>query len=105
MAAIAYLAMPLTIVFARTVIFDSALAFFIVLATIAFHEAVETREKRWTLLAWAAIGAGVLTKGPVAIALPLFVAIPYAVWSRASATARLSLAIVSESKTVARNTS
>ena len=81
-AAIAFLAMPLTVAFARIVIFDSALTFFIVLGILALHEAVETREKRWTILAWAAIGAGVLTKGPVAIAVPLLVAIPFAIWRK-----------------------
>lgn len=79
---IAFLAMPLTVAFARIVIFDSALTFFIVLAILAFHEAIERREKRWTVLAWAAIGAGVLTKGPVAIALPLLVGIPFAIWRK-----------------------
>jgi len=34
------------------------------------------------VLAWAAIGFGVITKGPVAIALPLLVAIPYAIWRK-----------------------
>ncbi len=82
-AVIAYLSMPLTLAFARTVIFDSALAFFITVAIVALHEAVEGRDKRWTLLAWVAIALGVLTKGPVAIVLPLFVAIPYALWRRA----------------------
>jgi len=87
-AVIAYLAMPLTLAFARTVIFDSALCFFIVAAIIAFYLAVEARAAgerllRWSVLAWAAIGAGVLTKGPVAIALPLLIAIPYAVTRRA----------------------
>ena len=82
-AAIAYMAMPLTIAFARIVIFDSALSFFIVLAAIAFYEAVETGDTKWTMLAWAAIGLGVLTKGPVAIALPLLIAIPYAIWRKA----------------------
>src|SRR2546423_11657926 len=37
---------------------------------------------RWSVLAWAAIGFGVITKGPVAIALPLLVAIPYAIWRK-----------------------
>lgn len=77
-AAIAFLAMPLTLAFARTVIFDSALTFFIVVATVAFFLAVEERP-RWNLLAWTAIGFGVLTKGPVAILLPLLVAIPFAI--------------------------
>ena len=81
-AAIAYLAMPLTIAFARTVIFDSALTFFVVLAIIAFYEAVETRDRRWATLAWAAIGMGILTKGPVALALPLMVAVPFAIWRK-----------------------
>ncbi len=81
-AAIAYLSMPLTIAFARTVIFDSALSFFIVAAIIAFYFAVETDGRRWAILAWLSIGLGVLTKGPVAIALPLIVAIPYAIWRK-----------------------
>src|SRR5688572_23214487 len=80
---IAYLSMPLTIAFARTVIFDSALTFFIIVAIVAFYEAVERRDKRWTLIAWIAIALGVLTKGPVALVLPLFVAIPYAIWRKA----------------------
>lgn len=87
-AVIAYLAMPLTLAFARTVIFDSALSFFVVAAIIAFYLAVEARAAgerwlRWPVLAWAAIAVGVLVKGPVAIALPLFVAIPYALTRRA----------------------
>ncbi|HUP48265.1 MAG TPA: glycosyltransferase family 39 protein [Thermoanaerobaculia bacterium] len=83
-AAIAYLAMPLTMAFARVVIFDSTLAFFIAVAIVAFHEAIELRDRRWTALAWAAIGFGVLTKGPVAIAVPLLVALPYAIWRKAA---------------------
>ena len=82
-AAAAFLAMPLTIAFARTVIFDSALTFFIVVAIVAFHEAVEERERKWATIAWIAIAFGVLTKGPVAIAVPLMIAIPYAIRRKA----------------------
>lgn len=88
-AAIAYLSMPLTLAFSRTVIFDSALSFFIVLAIVGFYFAVESSSpdapspRGWTILAWAAIAFGVLTKGPVAIALPLLVAIPYAIRRKA----------------------
>jgi 4-amino-4-deoxy-L-arabinose transferase-like glycosyltransferase len=78
-AAIALMSMPLTLAFARTVIFDSALTFFIVAAIISFWYAVEEPALRWRVLAWAAMALGVLTKGPVAIAVPLFVAIPYAI--------------------------
>jgi len=95
-ATIAFLSMPLTIAFARTVIFDSALSFFIVVAIVSFYFAVEadvgptlsrTRPagesaRHWSALAWLSIGLGVLTKGPVAIALPLFVALPYAIWRK-----------------------
>jgi len=71
-AAIAFLSMPLVLAFARTVIFDSALTFFMVVAIVAFYLEKPT-------LAWAAIGFGVITKGPVAIAVPLLIAIPFIV--------------------------
>ncbi len=74
-AAIIFLATPLTIAFARTVIFDSALSFFITVALIAFYLERPT-------VAWAAMAFGVITKGPVALAVPLIVAIPYAIWRR-----------------------
>lgn len=78
-AAIVMLSQPLTIAFSRTVIFDSALTFFIVVAIVAFYFAIVDGNKRWTLLAWSAIALGVLTKGPVAILLPLIIAIPFAI--------------------------
>ena len=78
---IVFLTMPLTVAFARTVIFDSALTFFVVVALVAFHQAIEERNARWSLLAWTAMGAAMITKGPVTFVLVLFVAIPYA-WRR-----------------------
>src|ERR1043165_9950885 len=78
LAFIATLASPLTIAFSRTVIFDSALAFFISVALMSFYFAIENGERRFALLAWISIGLGVITKGPVAIAVPLLVAIPFA---------------------------
>jgi 4-amino-4-deoxy-L-arabinose transferase-like glycosyltransferase len=106
LAFIATLASPLSVAFSRTVIFDSALAFFITVAMMGFYLAIEgpvtpsvsegpggaggaqtlpprplahaRGDKRLAILAWIAIGLGVITKGPVAIALPLLVAIPYA---------------------------
>jgi 4-amino-4-deoxy-L-arabinose transferase-like glycosyltransferase len=78
-SAIAFLSMPLVLAFSRTVIFDSALTLFITLAMVAFWFAVEGNGRRWATVAWLAIALGVITKGPVAIALPLMVAIPYAI--------------------------
>jgi 4-amino-4-deoxy-L-arabinose transferase-like glycosyltransferase len=90
-AAIVFLTIPITIAFARIVIFDSALTFFITLATMAFYLAVEARvaggdqvtQRRWLLVAWAAIGFGILTKGPVALLLPMLTVVPYAIRRRA----------------------
>jgi len=95
-AVIATLTAPLAIALSRTVIMDSALSFFVVLALIGFHRAIEARHRGlteaissgawwgWTLVAWAAMALGVLTKGPVALAVPLIVAAPYAFWRGAS---------------------
>jgi 4-amino-4-deoxy-L-arabinose transferase-like glycosyltransferase len=103
-AALAALVAPLPIAFARTVIFDSMLSFFLTLALCAFYLAIDLAADQaadqggergrqgaapashlgWTVLAWAAIGAGILVKGPVALAVPLLAAVPYAVWRRAS---------------------
>jgi 4-amino-4-deoxy-L-arabinose transferase-like glycosyltransferase len=40
------------------------------------------KPRLWATVAWLAIALGVITKGPVAIALPLMVAIPYAIKRR-----------------------
>ena len=85
-AAIVFLSMPLTIAFARTVIFDSALMFFCTFALVAFYLAIEDRDQRWSLAAWAAMGLAMITKGPVTFVLVLFVAIPYA-WRRRALSA------------------
>jgi 4-amino-4-deoxy-L-arabinose transferase-like glycosyltransferase len=70
-AGIALATMPLAFAFARETIFDSTLAFFLTLAVLAFAD-------DRPVLAWAAIGLGGLTKGPVAIAVPLLAILPYA---------------------------
>jgi 4-amino-4-deoxy-L-arabinose transferase-like glycosyltransferase len=80
-AAIVFLSMPLTIAFARTVIFDSALTFFAVVALAGFYFAIEEGRRRWSVLAWASMGLAMITKGPVTFVLVLFAVIPYA-WMR-----------------------
>lgn len=79
-ALIATAASPFTIAYARTVIMDSATTLFVVAALITFYEAIESDGEWWSVAAWVAVGLGVLTKGPVALALPLFVTVPYAIW-------------------------
>lgn len=81
-------ASPLTLGFARTVIFDSALTFFVTGATICFHEAADRSNvsrswQRWSAFAWICLALGVLTKGPIALGLPLMVAVPFMAWRRA----------------------
>jgi len=87
--ALACASMPLFLAFARIAILDTCLAFFVVASILAFQRAIEEcdRERRnrfrtWNLVAWAAIAGGVLVKGPVALLVPLLVAIPYSVWRR-----------------------
>ncbi len=88
-AGIAAAVAPLPLAFSRIVILDSLLALLVTSALLSFHTAIEARaegrpDRLYTLLAWAAIAFGVLTKGPVALAVPLMVAAPYALWRRAS---------------------
>lgn len=74
LASLALATMPMVAAYARTTIFDSTLSFFTTAAIVCF--AVER-----PVLAWAAIGAGGITKGPVAILIPLATLIPYTLLS------------------------
>ncbi len=92
-AVVATGAAPLMLGFARTVIFDSTLTFFVVVALVAFYEAISDIGHRtsdignrwqWSALGWAATALAVLTKGPIGLALPLLIVLPYALWRRAA---------------------
>lgn len=71
LAGIAFATMPMVLAYARTTIFDSTLSLFITTAMVCFAE-------ERSVLAWAALGAGAITKGPIAIAIPLAAVLPYA---------------------------
>ncbi|MGH9451079.1 MAG: ArnT family glycosyltransferase [Terriglobia bacterium] len=64
---------PLFFVFARTVIFDMTLTFFAVLALYCFwlNERREPRSPGLDVIAFAAMGAATITKGPVGFLIPL----------------------------------
>jgi 4-amino-4-deoxy-L-arabinose transferase-like glycosyltransferase len=70
-AALAYATMVLPLAYARTAIFDSLLTLCTTAAVLWF---VEERP----VAAWAAMGVGALTKGPIALAIPLLVVVPHA---------------------------
>lgn len=98
-AAIVLASCPLVIAFARIVIFDSALGFFVALSTIGFYFAIEAKRgnepwRVWNAVAWAGIGLGILTKGPVAILLPLLVALPYGFYRRGARAVFSALGIL-----------
>lgn len=72
-AGIVFASCPLAIVFAREVIFDMTLTFFVTLAMAAFWLAEDSSFRRpWLdVLMFGAMGVAIITKGPVGILLPL----------------------------------
>lgn len=86
LSALALATMPLVLAFSRTVIFDPALAFLETLGLYAAWCALEggLSSGRWSGLMWAALGLGTITKGPVALLIPLLVLGVYALTARVS---------------------
>jgi 4-amino-4-deoxy-L-arabinose transferase-like glycosyltransferase len=71
-AAAAMLAtMPLFYLFGRLAILDMPLTFFVTLAVVFLYRGGEDGRWRWRLGAGVALGAALLTKGPVGVVLPL----------------------------------
>lgn len=94
-AGLATVAAPLPILYTQIVIFDAMLTLWICSAVVAFYLAVERDPenaspgagapgtfRHWSAVAWAAMGLGVLTKGPVALLVPLAAVLPWALWRR-----------------------
>jgi 4-amino-4-deoxy-L-arabinose transferase-like glycosyltransferase len=75
--------MLMFVVLGQLLTLDMSLTFYMTLSLVAFLLAQSAAQPRpWMLLAWAATGLGVLTKGLVAAAIPAAVLILYSVYSR-----------------------
>ena len=71
------------VVLGQLLTLDMSLTFYMTLSLVAFLAAQRAAQPRpWMLLAWAAAGLGVLTKGLVAAAIPSAVLILYSLYSR-----------------------
>jgi 4-amino-4-deoxy-L-arabinose transferase-like glycosyltransferase len=70
-AGLAYATMLLPLAYARTAIFDSTLTLCTTAAMLAFWE-------DRPVTGWAALAVGTLTKGPIALAIPLLALVPHA---------------------------
>jgi len=82
---------PLFVGYARTVIFDSALAFFVTASILAGYLAEASRGEdrpRWYALSAASAAAATLTKGPVGLLIPSLVLITYHLWAGQRAAIR-----------------
>jgi len=66
-------------IIAKAAIADALLNFFIALSMFCFYTYTTTRQKRYLYATFAAIALGTLTKGPVAIMIPLVVSFLYLV--------------------------
>jgi 4-amino-4-deoxy-L-arabinose transferase-like glycosyltransferase len=73
-AGLAYATMVLPLAYARTAIFDSTLTLCTTAALLWFWD-------ERPVAAWAALAVGALTKGPIAVAIPLIALVPHAVLS------------------------
>ncbi|HVA00582.1 MAG TPA: glycosyltransferase family 39 protein [Terriglobia bacterium] len=72
-AGIIFATSPLVVIFAREVIFDMTLTFFVTVAMVCYWlgEVSGQRRKLWDVLFFAAMGVATLTKGPVGFLLPI----------------------------------
>jgi 4-amino-4-deoxy-L-arabinose transferase-like glycosyltransferase len=78
-AAVTLAATPRMLLFSRRIIIDVYTAMFLGLTLLAFMMAEfhPERRRRWLMAMYAAVGLGVLTKGPVAVVVPALVFLVY----------------------------
>ncbi|MCX6546219.1 MAG: glycosyltransferase family 39 protein [Acidobacteria bacterium] len=83
-AALTLAATPRFLLFSRRIIIDVYTAMFLGLTLLFFvlAESQPQRRRRWLLAMYVATGLGVITKGPIAIALPALVFLVYLITSR-----------------------
>lgn len=65
----------------RLAIMDALLDLFVTISILYWWRALEERRELYWYLGWAAAGFGFLTKGPVALAIPLLVIVPFYLWN------------------------
>ncbi len=78
-AGIIFATSPLVVIFAREVIFDMTLTFFVTVAMLCYWVGEDSakRRRRWDVLLFAAMGVATLTKGPVGFLLPVLSIVVY----------------------------
>jgi 4-amino-4-deoxy-L-arabinose transferase-like glycosyltransferase len=83
-AALILASSPRVLMWSRRIFIDMYLALFMALTLMFFVLAMSRpgHRRRYLLLMYVAIGLGVLTKGPIAAALPLLVCLAYLAWTR-----------------------
>ena len=83
-AAVTLAATPRMLLFSRRIIIDVYTAMFLGLTLLAFlmAELQPERRRRWLMAMYAAVGLGILTKGPVAVAVPALVFLVYVAMTR-----------------------
>jgi len=84
LAALLVATAPRVVFFSRRIFIDVYITMFMALALACFAlaEARPHQRKRYLLLMYAAIGLGVLTKGPMAVVLPAAVIAAWLLWER-----------------------
>jgi 4-amino-4-deoxy-L-arabinose transferase-like glycosyltransferase len=93
-AAVTLAATPRMVLFSRRIIIDIYTAMFLGLTLLCFlmADADPARRRRWLAAMYVAVGLGVLTKGPVAVAVPGLVFLAYlAVTRRLASLGRMML--------------
>lgn len=77
LAAVVLLSCPLVFAFARIVIFDAVMMFWVTASLVGLYLALEEDSAAGAVAAWAGAGVAVLTKGPVGLVLPLLVGLAH----------------------------